>query len=210
MAQPQVAVPSGTRTPTWPSKTGGKDATYRSGSWTTASRPPPVRPSTPLLTAPVELPMPLVTLVERVALKRKALRLMPRQTPSIRPTSRTMPPCWELAHAQIKGMFRDYITPPLETIEELLHEPPSCRWQQLPMEMGKINIGLVDEDTRSTLVITHLHGDLYQQVVIDRRVDNNTGHLLLRSVFGNHYRMLVPSLTSIRQRCPWLQLQDSP
>ena len=43
-----------------------------------------------------------------------------------------------------------------------------------------------------------------------RTVDNDTCHILLRSVFGKDYWKLVPSLTSLRQRCPWLQLQDSP
>ena len=74
----------------------------------------------------------------------------------------------------------------------------------------KVDIGLVDEDTKSTLVITHLHGELYQQVVIDRRVANDTCHVLLRSVFREDYRMPEPSLTSLRQRCPWLQLWDGP
>ena len=32
----------------------------------------------------------------------------------------------------------------------------------------------------------------------------------LRSVFGEDYRMLVPSSIRLRQRCPWLQLRDSP
>ena len=173
------AVPSRTWTPTSPSKTGRKDGTHRSGSRTTASRPPRVGPSSSLLTAPVELPTPLVAPVEQGALKRKATSpLMPRQTPTRRPISPTTPPRWELAHARVKGRFRDYITPPLETIE-----PLSCRWQQLPKEMDKVNIGLVDEGSRSTLVITHLHGELYQQVVIDRRVDNDICHLLLRYVF---------------------------
>ena len=91
-------------------KTGGKDAIHR----TTAPRPPPVGPSTHLLTEPVELPTPQVAHVKQVELKGNAI---PQQTPTIRPTSPTTPPCWELAHARIKGRFRDYITPPLDAID---------------------------------------------------------------------------------------------
>ena len=62
-------VTSGTWTPTSPER---KNATHRSDCLKTASRPPPVGPSSLRLTAPVELPTPLVYPVEQVALKRKA------------------------------------------------------------------------------------------------------------------------------------------
>ena len=55
------AVPSVSKALTSSTKTGGKDATYRSGPRTTASRPPPLGPSTPL-----------VATVEQVTLKMKA------------------------------------------------------------------------------------------------------------------------------------------
>ena len=101
--------------------------------------------------------------VEQVALKRKAISpSTPRQMQTTRPTSATTPPCWELAHTRIQGTFREHITPPLKTIEDLPREPPSRRWQHLPTEMGKVNIGLVDEGTKSTLVIIHLQRELYQ------------------------------------------------
>ena len=81
------------------------------------------------------------------------------------------PTRWELAHSRIKGMFKDYITPPLETIVELPCEPASRRWQELPEDIGQTNIGLVEQGTRASLVLTHCQGELYQQVIIDKRVE---------------------------------------
>ena len=77
-----------------------------------------------------------------------------------RPTDPTSPTRWELAHSRIKGRFKNYITPPLEIIADWPREPPSRRWQQLPKDVGKVNIGLVDETKTSTLIITALHGEL--------------------------------------------------
>ena len=38
--------------------------------------------------------------------------------------------------------------------------------------MGKINIGLVEEGNRSVMVVlTSVHGELYQQVVIDKTAE---------------------------------------
>ena len=127
----------------------GKGATYRPGSQTTGPRPPSSGPSPTFLTASVELSTTFVASVNRWTRRERRL---PRCHHD-RPTNPTSPSRWQFAHSQIKGRFQDYITPPLENIEDLPREPPSRRWQQLPNDMGKVNIGLVDEATRSTLVI---------------------------------------------------------
>ena len=58
--------------------------------------------------------------------------------------------------------------------------------------MGEIDMGLVNEkEPSATLVFTHFHEDLYQQVYIDRSVNNETCHALLRSVLGEDYMDLV-------------------
>ena len=104
---------------------------------------------------------------------------------------------WEIARSQTKGRFRDYITPPLDNIADLPHKPSPSRLQILPEEMGKINIWLVEEGNRSVMVLTNFHGELYQQVVIDKTVGSSPVHSLLRSLLGDGYRMLVASLTSL-------------
>ena len=77
-------------------------------------------------TAPVELPLKVVDPVEQVAQKRKATSpLDPR--PATRPTNSPSPTRWELVYNRIKGRFKDYITPPLETIADLPCEPASRR-----------------------------------------------------------------------------------
>ena len=116
VVQTASAVPSGTPNPTSPSRTGGKGATQRSGSQTTAPRPTSRRPSLTLLTAPVELSTTFVAPVEQVAEKRKATSpLSPRQTN--RPTNPKLPSRWGLAHSRIKGIFKDKPTShlPLKT-----------------------------------------------------------------------------------------------
>ena len=143
-----------------------------------------------------------------MAQKRKAPSPLPPRTVT-RPPSPLSPTRWEIARSRIKGRFKDYITPPFDNIVDLPRKPASSRWQILLEEMGKINIGLVEEGNRSVMVLTNFHGELYQQVVIDKTVDNATSHSLLRSLLGDGYRMLVPSLTSMHQRCSWLQLLDS-
>ena len=50
---------------------------------------------------------------------------------------------------------------------------------------------------------------LTQQVYIDSGVTDDICHALLRSMLGEDYRTLVPSLCSLRKRCPWIQLRDS-
>ena len=64
---------------------------------------------------------------------------------------------------RIKGRFKDFITPPLDNIADLPRNPASSRWQILPEEMGKINIGMVEEGNRSFMILTNSHGELYQQ-----------------------------------------------
>ena len=57
---------------------------------------------------------------------------------------------------------------------------------------------LVEKGNKSPLVLIHLQGELYQLVIIDRRVNNDTGHTLLRSLLGDDYQMLVSSLPLAR------------
>ena len=133
---------------------------------------------------------------EQLAQKIKATcPLMPRQ--SMSPTSLSSPTRWEIVRDQVKGRFKDFITPPLENIADLPRNPASSRWQILPEGMGKINIGMVEEGNRSVMVLTNSHGELYQQVVVNKTVDNATAHSLLISLLGDGYRKLVPSLTSL-------------
>ena len=47
------------------------------------------------------------------------------------------------ARGGVKGRFKDFITPPLDNITDLSCKLALTRWQILPEEMGKINIGLV-------------------------------------------------------------------
>ena len=92
-------------------------------------------------------------------------------------------------------------TLPLKTSQTCLTSYPSQLWRQLPNIMGRINMGLVDEQENTWMLIhTHFHGDLYQQVYIDRSVTNDTWHALLSSLLGEDYRTLVPSLVSLQQR----------
>ena len=55
----------------------------------------------------------------------------------------------------------------------------------------------------AALVLDHFHEDLYQEVYIDRSVNNETCHALLRFLLGEDYLDLVASLISLRKRCPW-------
>ena len=81
-----------------------------------------------------------------LAPKRKATSRFEERQPSC-PADPTSPSRtrWERAHSLIKGRFRNYITPPFENISDLPRELPSQRLQQLLNEMGRINMGLVDE-----------------------------------------------------------------
>ena len=76
--------------------------------------------------------------------------------------------------------------------------------------MTQINIGLVKQGTKSSLVLTHFQGELYQQVIIDKRIDNETSHILQRSLLGAGYRKLPSLVSRQRQRCPWLTLETAP
>ena len=121
------------------------------GKWT----PPPI------LAAPVELATTFIVPVEHGVQKKAYSPLKSRRSDSQSPTR------WELAHNRVKGRFKRYITPHLENIEDLPREPPAQRWQKLPNDMGKFNIGVIDEDgPRPILVLTLLHQELYQQVII--------------------------------------------
>ena len=200
MAKPSGAVPSGYRNPASPARTTGK---------VPRNKLAPLRQSTLLPSAPVEPPSTAAVHVEQVDQKRKATSSLPPRL-STRSTIPSSPTHWERARSRIKGRFKNYTTPSLGNIADLPRKPAWSRWQILPEEMGKINIGLVEDGKRSMMVLTNFHGELYQQVVIDKTVDHATAHDLLRSLLGDGYRMLVPSLTSLHQRCSWLQLIDSP
>ena len=73
---------------------------------------------------------------------------------------------------------------------------------------GKVNIGLAGRNN-AILVISTCQGELFQQVVIDKAVDNATGHALLRSLLGDGYRIMVPCIVRLHDKYPWLQISDS-
>ena len=207
VAKPLVAGPSGNRSP--PS----------SPTRTTRTGPRPVFPthastprsstsgSTLLPTAPVEPPVTMEVPVEQVAQKRKASSPLPSQT-ATRPVSPPSPRRWESARSRIRGRFRDYISPPVENIADLPREPAAHVWQVLPDEMGKVNIGLAGRSINK-LVITTSQGELFRQVVIDKTVDNTTGHALLKSLLGDGYRVMLPCILKLRNKHTWLQICDS-
>ena len=161
-----------------------------------------------LVQPPVELASTRKVPVEPVVLKRKAKSpLEPRQQP--RRSDPPSPTRWELARTKVKERFQNYITPLLEDMADLPVEPPSRGWQEIPKRMGRVNIRITDEGgARLMLVFTLLHQEFYQQVHIDKKVDSDTCHCLLKSVFGPNYGVLLPSLTSLLKRCPWLQLRE--
>jgi hypothetical protein len=145
--------------------------------------------------------------VEQVAQKRKASSPLPSQT-ATRPVSPPSPRRWETARSRIRGRFREYISPPVDKIADLPREPATHLWQVLPDEMGKVNIGLAGR-SNSKLVITTSQGELFRQVVIDKAVDNTTGHALLKSLLGDGYRVLLPCIVKLRDKYTWLQICDS-
>ena len=157
-AQLPAAVLSAKRTPTSPSRTCGKGALSKQ-SRTSAPRPPSIGPSSLHPTAPVELPPKVVDLCRRAGGPEEYGDFLVGST--TRPTNSPSPTRWELDRSRIKGRFNNYITPTLENIADLPCEPASRRWQDLPEDNGQINIGLVEQDTRSSLVLIH------QQVIID-------------------------------------------
>ena len=118
VAQPPAGVPSGTRTPISPSRRSEKGATYRSGTRMTAPRPWSSGPSRPHLAGSVELPMPFVAPVDRVANKKRKTTspLMPHQSET-RPTSNTLGACPE----SIKG-----------EVQELHHPSPGKHFRIAP------------------------------------------------------------------------------
>ena len=188
-------------------------------SWTTRTGPRQVFPthastprssttgSTLLPAAPVEPPVTMEVPVEQVAQKRKASSPLPSQT-ATRPVSPPSPRRWETARSRIRGRFREYISPPVDNIADLPREPATHLWQVLPDEMGKVNIGLAGR-SNSKLVITTSQGELFRQVVIDKAVDNTTGHALLKSLLGDGYRVLLPCIVKLRDKYTWLQICDS-
>ena len=166
VAKSPGAVLSGNRNPTSPARTTENGPRSKLAPFMSPPRPISTGRSTLHPTAPVERPATAEVPVEQVAQKRKASSPLSPRTVT-RPTSPPSPTRWEIARCRIKGRFKDYITPPFDNIADLPHKPASDRWQILPEEMGKINIGLEDR-SRSVLVITIFHGERYQQVVIDK------------------------------------------
>ena len=205
MAKPPVAVLSGNRSPDSPTRTTRKGPRQKYLTYTSTPRSSKTG-STLLPTAPVEPPVTAVVPVEQVAQKRKASSPLPPKTVT-RPVSPPSPTRWETARSRIRGWFREYISPPVDNIADLPRKPASETWQVLPDEMGKINIGLTGRN-KPLLVISTCQGELFQQVVIDKTVDNATGHSLLTSLLGDGYRILLPCMINLHVH-PWLQISDS-
>ena len=207
VAKPPVAGPSGNRSPpsspTRTTRTGPRQVFPTHASTPRSS----TTGSTLLPAAPVEPPVTMEVPVEQVAQKRKASSPLPSQT-ATRPVSPPSPRRWETARSRIRGRFREYISPPVEKIADLPREPATHVWQVLPDEMGKVNIGLAGR-SNSKLVITTSQGELFQQVVIDKAVDNTTGHALLKSLLGDGYRVLLPCIVKLWDNYTWLQICDS-
>ena len=207
VAKPLVAGPSGNRSPpsspTRTTRTGPRQVFPTHASTPRSS----TSGSTLLPTAPVEPPVTMEVPVEQVAQKRKASSPLPSQT-ATRPVSPPSPRRWESAPSRIRGRFRDYISPPVDNIADLPREPAAHVWQVLPDEMGKVNIGLAGRSINK-LVITTSQGELFRQVVIDKAVDNTTGHALLKSLLGDGYRVMLPCILKLRNKHTWLQICDS-
>ena len=205
--KPPVAGPSGNRSPpsspTRTTRTGPRQVFPTHASTPRSS----TTGSTLLPAAPVEPPVTMEVPVEQVAQKRKASSPLPSQT-ATRPVSPPSPRRWETARSRIRGRFREYISPPGGKIGDLPREPATHLWQVLPDEMGKVNIGLAGR-SNSKLVITTSQGELFRQVVIDKAVDNTTGHALLKSLLGDGYRVLLPCIVKLRDKYTWLQICDS-
>ena len=195
VAKPQVAVPSGNRSPDSPTRTTRKGPRQKYPTHTSTPRSSKSGTTLPS-TAPVEPPVTMVVPVEQVAQKTKASSPLPPKTVT-RPV-----------RSRIRGRFREYISPPVDNIADLPRKPASETWQVLPDEMGKINIGLTGR-SNAILVICTCQGELFQQVVIDKTVDNATGHALLRSLLGDGYRILLPCIINLHDKHPWLQISDS-
>ena len=193
VTKPPVAGPSGNRSPpSSPTRTGPRQVFPTHTSTPRSS----TTGSTLLPAAPVEPPVTMEVPVEQVAQKRKASSPLPSQT-ATRPVSPPSPRRWETARSRIRGRFREYISPSVDKIADLPREPATHLWQVLPDEMGKVNIGLAGR-SNSKLVITTSQGELFRQVVIDKAVDNTTGHALLRSLLGDGYRVLLPCIVKLQ------------
>ena len=144
---------------------------------------------------------------EPPALKRKATSPLTEHQSVTRPTS----PPWNRACNRLRGRTRRQISPLVDTVPELPSKPRSQSWQKLGKEMGEIIMGLVNEkESSAALVLTYFHEDLYQQGYIDRSVNSETCHALLRSQLGENYMDLMASLIRLRKRCQWLQIRSRP
>ena len=203
VAKPPVAVPSGNRSQTRTTRTGPRQMYPTHTSTPRSSKSGSTLPPT----APVELPVTMEVTVEQVAQKRKASSPFPPKKVT-RPVSPPSPTRLGNARSRIRGRFREYISPPVENITDLPRKPASDTWQVLPEEMGKVNIGLAGINN-AILVICTCQGELFQQVVIGKTVDNATGHNLLRSLLGDSYRILLPCIVNLHNKYPWLQISDS-
>ena len=206
MAKPPVAGPSGNRSPASPTSTTRMGPRQMYPTHTSTPRSSKSGSTLPPA-APVEPPVTMEVPVEQVAQKRKASSPLPSKTVT-RPVSPPSPRRWETARSRIRGRFREYISPPVDNIADLPRKPASDMWQVLPDEMGKVNIGLAGR-SNAMLVISTCQGELFQQVVIDKAVDNATGHALLRSLLGDGYRIMLPCIIKLQDKYPWLQISDS-
>ena len=108
--------------------------------------------------------------IEPPALKRKATSPLTKHQCVTLPTSSPSPTSWNQACNSIRGRARRHISPLVETIPELpsVGRSSERKWVKSPWLL--VN----DKEPSAALVLTHFHEDLYQQVYIDRSVNNET------------------------------------
>ena len=202
MAKPQGMVLSGNRNPASATRTTGKGSRQKYLTFASPPWPSATGTSTLLPTAPVEPPVTAVIPVEQVVQKRKAslplLPLFAKRTPhrtylaSRRLSHNTRLlralPAYHLQHAESKPKAGSRGGLRSTSLLPLITSPICCanrlrELDSLPDQMGKISIGLTGRGKGSC-------------------------SSLLRSILGDGYGILLPSIISLHNRNPWLQISD--